>query len=98
FWRSFLAFACAACRHWQPVDQSQNVFSPAIRRFRTVLRVVEAASSGSQTFCATKPNGGGFIEEKMRPGAINWPITVLRWNMIVPISCLNMTPRFRDGA
>ena len=30
---------------------------------RTVLRVVEAVSSGSQTFCATKPNGGGFIEK-----------------------------------
>jgi hypothetical protein len=31
---------------------------------RTVLRGAKAASSGSQTFCATKPYGGGFIEEK----------------------------------
>jgi hypothetical protein len=53
------------------------------------LRVAEKASSVSQTFCATKLNGGGFIEEKMRPGAINWPITVRRWNMIVPISRLD---------
>jgi hypothetical protein len=50
---------------------------------------MKVASSGSQTFCATKPNGGGFIEEKMRPGVINWPITVRRWNMIVPISSLD---------
>jgi hypothetical protein len=30
---------------------------------RTVLRAVEALSSGSQTFCATKPIDGGFIEK-----------------------------------
>jgi hypothetical protein len=41
-----------------------NVFSPTIRRERTALDVVEPASSGSRTFRATKPSGGGFIEEK----------------------------------
>jgi hypothetical protein len=46
-----------------------------------------------QTFCATKPNDGGFIEEKMRPGASNWPIyrTALKYDRS------NVTPRLRDG-
>jgi hypothetical protein len=30
----------------------------------TLLRVLEAAFSASRIFCATKPNAGGFIEEK----------------------------------
>jgi hypothetical protein len=64
-----------------------------VRKGRTVLRVEKAASSASRIFCATKPNGGGFIEEKMRPGAINCPITVRRWKY----DRSNITPRFRDG-
>ncbi|PYK26915.1 MAG: hypothetical protein DME59_06305 [Verrucomicrobia bacterium] len=54
----------------QPVDQQQNLFSPTVRSGRTVLRVVKAASSGSRTFWATKPNAGVFIEEKCGLGRL----------------------------
>jgi hypothetical protein len=50
---------------------------------------VKAASSASRTFCATKPHGGGFIEEKCGLEGLIGRFTVLRWNMIVPISRLD---------
>src|SRR4029077_15569509 len=45
-----------------PLISSKRLQSYHPKRW-TVLRVVEVVSPSSQTFCATKPDGGGFIEK-----------------------------------
>jgi hypothetical protein len=53
---------------------------------------LEAASSASRTFCATKPNAGGFIEEKSGLERLMGDYrTALEYDRS------NITPRFRDG-
>jgi hypothetical protein len=37
-----------------------------------------------RAFFATKPGGGGLLK-KMRLSAIDWAITLRRWNMTIPI-------------
>jgi len=54
---------------------------------------VEASSSGSQTFCATKPNGCGFIEEKNAA----WSDQLADYPTALEYDRSNLTPRFRDG-
>jgi hypothetical protein len=53
---------------------------------------VEAASSGSGTFCSTKRNGGGFIEEKCGLERL-----IGRLSYALEYDRSNITPRFRDG-
>jgi hypothetical protein len=53
---------------------------------------VEAASFGSRTFCATKPNGGGFIEEKCGLERL-----IGRLPYALEYDRSNITPRFFNG-
>jgi hypothetical protein len=53
---------------------------------------VELASSGSRTFCATKPNSGGFIEEKC-----GWERLIGRLPYALEYDRSNITPRFFNG-
>ena len=64
FWQSFLAFACAACRHCAPLDRRQTVRDfcelEAIDRF---CRIVEASSLGQRVFCATNAMAAGLLKK-----------------------------------
>jgi hypothetical protein len=53
---------------------------------------MEAASSDSRTFCATKPNGGGFIEEKCGLERL-----IGRLPYALEYDGSNITPRFFKG-
>src|SRR6478609_8727606 len=63
-----------------------NVFSPVSKR--TVLRFVKAVLSARKLFVRLNPMAAGLLK-KMQPEMVNWPITLRRWNMIVPISRLD---------
>jgi hypothetical protein len=58
------------------------------RNGRTVFRAVEACCPVRKVFARLNLLPAGLLK-KMRPGAINWPITLRRWNMIVPTACLD---------
>jgi hypothetical protein len=55
---------------------------------RAVFRAVEAYRAVRKLFARLNLLTAGLLK-KMRPEAINWPITLRRWNMTVPISRLD---------
>jgi hypothetical protein len=61
---------------------SGNVFSPTLRRGGLFYVSWKRYRPLHKLFARLNPMAAGLLK-KMRPEAINWPITLRRWNMIV---------------